>query len=199
MALARIRTVFTGVAGTPWYSNLYFLNDGGTSIAATATTWVTAFWNSLDNQMGAGISWATDPEVPTFNQATGKITKTDAVTPGTGTSSGVGEVLPYATQLLIRLVTDEFVNGRRVRGRIFVPAPLEADNVSGLPGASIRTPAQTAINTLITSSTSTLAIWSRPFAGDPENPNNPARIGTQHVVDLGQVWTQWAVLRSRRN
>jgi len=34
--LRRIRTVFTGVAGTPWYSNLYFTWVSGTEATALA-------------------------------------------------------------------------------------------------------------------------------------------------------------------
>lgn len=203
MALARIRTVFTGVAGTPWYSNLYFLNDGGTSIAAQATNWVGAFWQSLDNQMLTGITWVTDPEVPTFNETNGKITKVDAVTPSSGAGSIATEPLPYATQLLIRLITSAFVNGRRVRGRIFVPGLSEADNVSGLPSTTLRNLANSAASTLITSSASTLAIWARPYDaldkdGNPI-PNKTPRLGSQHSVSQNQVWTQWSLLRSRRD
>ena len=203
MALARIRTVFVGVAGTPWYSNLYFLNDGGTSIAASATGWVTTFWQTLDNNMNSQLTWATDPEVPTFNETTGKITKVDAVTPGTGAGSGAGEPLPYTNQLLIRLITSSFINGRRVRGRIFVPGLGESDNAVGGVLAATRTLANNAATTLITSSASTLAVWARPYDALDSNgqpiPGHTPRLGSQHSVSTSQVWTQWAVLRSRRD
>jgi hypothetical protein len=203
MALARIRTVFLGVAGTPWYSNLYFFNDGGTSIAASATGWVGTFWQTIDNNMVSGLTWATDPEVPTFNETTGKITKVDAVTPTTGAGSGIGEALPYQTQMLVRLITSAFVNGRRVRGRIFVPGLLEVDNAAAVPAASTRTLVNNATTTLITSSASTLAVWSRPYSaldkdGNPI-PGKTPRLGSQHAVGTSQVWTQWSVLRSRRD
>lgn len=199
MALARIRTVFAGVPGTPWYSNMYFQNDGGTSIATSATTWVTAFWTAISPSMAPGITWTTDPEVPTFNQLDGKITKTDAVTPGTGTASGADQALPYSNQALIRLLTNQFVNGRRVRGRIFVPGMREVDNTSGLPSPALRTVLGNAATALITSGTGTLAVWARPFNPDPPDPLKPARLGSQHAVQTAQVWTQWSVLRSRRD
>lgn len=179
------------------------MNDGGTSIAQSATNWVGAYWATLDDRIVAPLSWTTDAEVPTFSEATGKITKVDAVTPVSGVGGLAAEALPYATQLLTRLITSQFVNGRRVRGRIFIPGLSETDNTAGLPAATLRTTATTAATGLITQSTGTLAVWSRPYSALDDDgqpiPGKTPRVGSQHAVTSVSTWTQWSVLRSRRD
>ena len=45
--LARVRTIFTGPAGSPWYSNLYF--DAATGTAQNAADAAAPFWGAVDN------------------------------------------------------------------------------------------------------------------------------------------------------
>lgn len=200
MPVARIRTIFTGVAGTPWYSNQYFLDDGATPVAQDAADWVGAFWTGLAGNLPSGLDWSIEPLVPSYDEATGDLTAQTAITSPTGGGSNAAETLPFPTQGLIRLRTEGIVNNRAVHGRIFVPGPGENVNSGGVPSASYITALQTAIDSLLTSSVNTLCVWARPFAGDPlADPPKPARAGTKHAVMAADVWTNWAVMRSRRD
>ena len=200
MAVARIRTIFTGVAGTPWYSNLYFLDSGSTPIASLASGWVKDFWDDIAPFMLSTVRYTLETLVPTYDEATGNLTRQTAVAPLTGTGSDSTTALPWATQGLIRLRTAGIVNNRAVHGRIFVPGAPEVQSDNGVPVTGYKSGLQAAINTLIASSTSTLAIWARPFPGDlTATPPKPARAGSQHAVSTADVWAQWAVMRSRRD
>lgn len=200
MALARVRSIFTGVAGTPWYSNLYFLDDGADRIAPDAVEWVSDFWEDLAVNMVSGIAINIEPLVPTYDEATGDLIAQTATAPTGNAGSNVGTALPWATQGLIRLRTEGIVNNRAVHGRIFVPGADEGNSNNGVPQSGYLTTMQSAIDALILASTNTLAVWARPFAGDPTaTPPKPARAGTQHAVQAADTWNQWAVMRSRRD
>jgi hypothetical protein len=196
MAMARVRTVFTGVAGTPWYSNLYWADDGAESGAEGYVEAVGAFWVALQGAISDNVSWIVQSEVAIIDEATGNLTGIETV-PSTGsTGTASDEELPFQTQALVRLNTGEFVHNRRVRGRIFIPAMGESNNVGGLPSSGLRASLDAAAETLRTSNGGVMCVWSRPFAG---KEGNPARTGTKHFVTSAEVSTQWAVLRSRRD
>lgn len=200
MAVARIRTIFTGVAGTPWYSNLYFLDDGSTSIATLAAGWVKDFWDDIAPFMLSSIRYTLEPLVPTYDEENGNLVRQTTVSALTATGTDSTTALPWATQGLIRLRTTGIVNNRAVHGRIFVPGAPEVQSDNGVPVTGYKSGLQAAITTLITNSSSSLAVWARPYPGDPDaDPPKAARPGSQHIVTASDVWSQWAVMRSRRD
>lgn len=200
MTIARVRTIFTGVAGTPWYSNLYFFDNGGTEIGPDAVTWVTAFWTSLSAVMQDSVIWTIEPEVARLDESTGQLTGVTATPGATGGGTQQVAALPWQTQGLIREFTGAFVNGRRVRGRTFIPGPTESSSDVGVPIGTYITALQNAADALIASSVSTWCVWARPFDGDPAAvPPKPARTGTAHIIVSANVWDKWAVQRSRRD
>ena len=101
-----------------------------------------------------------------------------------------GEVLPTTLNGLIRWATGNVVAGRQLKGRTFVPAPVEAENTTGgVVNAAYITGVGTAISALLGAANAELVIWSRP---------TPERLGSHGTVIGGTVWQQWAVQRGRR-
>lgn len=196
MPLDRVRTVFSAVAGSPYYSNLYFLNAVGANQAASEIALVKQFWTTLQPTMLTSMPYTVEADVPLIDEATGKITAVHTGVAASGVCTGAGDILPTSAQLLAKLSTNGFVNGRRVRGRIFIPAQLEANNTNGRPAASLLTTLQGALTALI-GSAQEMDIWSRPFT----HPTDPSknRVGTKWPVTSGAGWTEWAVQRSRRD
>lgn len=187
--MLRVRTVFTGPPGTPWLSTMYF--QGNTQADAdNAVVDVTAFWNAVDAGITSSASWSTEPDVADLDIATGDLVQSFSTTPGVGSGASAGDMLPTASQALVRWVTPGVVAGRRVRGRTFVPGVTEAFAAAGRPIAAYLTTLNTAAAALIASGTSNFSIWSRPV---------PGRVGTAHSATSGSGWSDFAVMRSRRD
>lgn len=180
----RVRTVFTGIQGSPWLSTMYF-DSLGAGTAQQAVSAVGTFWGALDNFMGAGVAWATEADVADINSTTGQPEDVTSTTPSTGAGSGGADLLPAATQGLIQWRTGVFANGREVRGRTFIPGLMETASTGG-PSGTFASAAPTAAAALIADANSTLIIWSR--ANSSFAP-----------VTSGTLWTSFAVLRSRRD
>jgi len=180
----RIRTTFTGGPGGPYLSTFYFNVVGGLT-AANANAATGTFWNAIKAHIHPSISFATEAEVAEVDIATGQVTGIVAVTPVTGTGTGSGELLPSATQGLLRWRTGTFVAGREVRGRTFIPGGLESESGSGVPAAGYITAINTAAAALIADANSDLMVYSK------KNRDAVPALS-------GSTWSQWAVLRSRR-
>jgi len=182
----RVRTSFAGVAGAPYLSTMYFMTGDTLPDAQAANTAVGTFWSTIDAQLLTSLSWSTDPEVSVLTTA-GVLTGSHAVTPVTGTGNIAGSLTPPATQGLVRWATPIYVAGRRVRGRTFIPAiPQSLLSSSGGPALALSTAVNNAAAALIADANANLGIWSRKNGGI-------------HAVTTGGMWSQFAVLRSRRD
>lgn len=184
MRLFRVRTVFSGPAGSPYLSTLYFEAGGNTETGANAA--VGTFWNSIDSQMHNSVSWSTEAEVTEIDEVTGNPVAVFPVTPVTGVGALSGELLPRVSQGLIRFRTGVFVGGREVRGRCFVPGLDTGTNDGGVLLPATITALNNAAAALISDSNSVFAIWSR-------------KNGVEHPAVTGSTWNQFASLRSRRD
>jgi hypothetical protein len=173
-------TAVVGQAGT----NFYFTAEAGTDQDCVDS--VGLFMTELDAQLSGDLSWATEAGVEHFDVATGQISSIGGTTPITGTGSGSGQRLPYATQALVRWRTGAFLNGREVRGRIFLPGQLEVNNDLGVPVQGLKDAIQNAVGAILGDESTVLLVWT---------PTN----GTAAAVTSGGPWDQWAVLRSRRD
>jgi len=198
MPMYRVRTVFTGLAGAPYLNTLFFDVAGGTAAQAVADA--AGFWLGVQSSMDSELSWATETEVATINEATGALTAVTAVGSSSGVGGVVGPVLPTANQGLVRWSTASFVDGRRVRGRTNVPGITELGVDNGRLTAATITDIQTPADALIAGATSTFVIWNRPRKADPTAvPPITARVGTMAPVTGASVWNELAILRSRRD
>lgn len=180
----RVRTVFQGVTGSPWVSTAFF--DSGAGTAQDAVTATGTFWQAADSLMEASVTWSTQADVETVNANNGQVTAVTSTTPVTGAGVAGQTGLPIASQMLVRWRTGVYIAGREIRGRWFIPGIAVSINNDGQPtGPSVIT-VNTAASTLIGDANSQLVIWSRANT-------------QQAVVSSGTCWTQFAVLRSRRD
>lgn len=181
----RVRTSISGPHGAPYLNTAYFNVVGGLT-AANAVADLHTFWEAIKGQISNQLVLTTEAEVAEIDIATGDVTGLVATAGATTTGIQESEAVPFATQGLLRWRTGVFVGGREVRGRWFIPGVCEAVNSLGVPLASYRSTIDAAAAALIASSVSDLMIYSRK-----NRDAVPAITGT--------VWTDWAVLRSRRD
>lgn len=181
----RVRTVFIGVPGTPWYSNLFFDDQdaGGLEGAHEA---VVDFWANLSGVISSEVSWTVEGEVAAISPGTGEIENVFNVAPASRSGSATGQPLPWMSQGLVRWETGAYMGGRRLRGRTFIPGATEDDSVNGLPTNDYVTDLLTAANYLLNTSPATPVVYSRK------------NLIQSPVVSAGAA-SYWALLRSRRD
>lgn len=200
MSLVRVQTTWTGVAGSPYYTNLYAIGpsstNNGNDLADAWRTFLVAQTSFLSTGMVATI----DPELLEFDETTGNVTGTGSTIQAPVSFTGTGDVLPRSNQLLIRLTTDGIVHNRRVKGRINLPGHLEANNnADGTPGVALTNSVATGIAAMATTMSGRMRVWSQPLSNDPPDPNNPNRPGSAWAITGTGVAPFWAILRSRRD
>ncbi len=181
--MKRIRTVFTGVAGAPYYNNLYFTNG---PTAQDALDLVEAFWNDCSAVMTTECVWAQEDTVAVVDPTTGVIDSFDSGTGASGAGDLSQELLPLQTQALITWKTLLVPAGRRLQGRTFVPGLGEGDNDQGFLSSAAATLLGTAADNLIDNSGGNFIIWSRTN-------------GVTAVASSATIGSKFAVLRSRRD
>lgn len=175
---------------------MFFDPEGAFGSAQGAIDAVDDFWNAMLATMAAAISYSVLPEVTTIDVSTGEATAVETGTGQTRTGYAAGDVLPPATQGLIRWTTGVFIGGRQIRGRTFIPAQLEANSsAAGAPAGTLVTAAAAAI-TALNGSTEVFCIYSRP---QKNSAGSIIRAGQAAAVNAGSLWDQFAVLRSRRD
>lgn len=187
MSVYEIKTEFTGSEGAPYLSTIYCESAAGT--AQQAATAVGAFWGSVDAIISTTCLWSQLPEVKLLNTATGILENVFTITPATGAGGDAGEPIPQSNQYLIRLFTPGVVNGRRVRGRIFVPAPTQAGNENGNVAPGYVSAINTSAALLVSPTSADPCVWHRPVNGAG---------GSAHSISSVSTWSEFAVLRSRR-
>ena len=188
MSFLRVRTSFTGVTGSPWLSTMYFLQAAGAPTQANADAAVVkvgTYWTAIKAVMNNATSYTTLPDVAVL-ETDGTLTGSFATTPQTGTGASATDALPIASQGLVRWLTGSFVSGRQLRGRTFLPALTETASTGGVPTATVIGTINTANTALIAATDPRLAVWSKVHT-------------TVVTVSSASVWTQFAVLRSRRD
>jgi len=186
----RVRTVFTGVPGTPWLSTMYFNDTGGT--AQQAANAAGGYWGAIDALMGSQVDWATEADVSVINAVTGTLEGVESTTPLTGLGALATELIGFATQALCRWRTGTVVNGRNLRGRTFIPGLTTTSADDGQLISGHRVAIAAAAAALIADANSELVIWHRP------NPDTGS-LGLAAPVVTGTAWTEFAVMRSRRD
>lgn len=184
--MLRVRTQFTGVQGAPWLSTFYFnaaTEDATTAAAAVSATG--AFWNTVKALINTSVSYATLAQVD-FISVTGSHTGAANTTPATGTGGAATSLLPVACQGLVQWRTGAYINNREVRGRTFIPGLTTGALNAGALASAAQTTINSAASTLIGNATVHLEVWDRTHSG-------------QAQVVSGAAWSQFAVLRSRRD
>nr|CRY97365.1 hypothetical protein [uncultured prokaryote] len=183
----RVRTIFTGVAGSPYYNSLYF--EGGVNpppsdlVDAVGTFWEAACIKSLTAMVGQVQS-----EVQQLDVTTGDIVAVFNQPAYDFNGAGGGAGKPPATQGLLRLRTGSYVNGRQVAGRVFVPGLTDG---AGGPtwDLTVRNAVEFAGEDLMAYSDTEDAKWS------VYSPTH----GLTRPITAVSAWNEFAVQRSRRD
>jgi hypothetical protein len=143
------------------------------------------FWDTIHYQLSSDLTINVEPQVDSVNSATGEVTSTSSPTaPAAVVGSASADNLPAATQLLVQLRTGVFFGGRELRGRMFIPGGTTGGSADGKPTSSFRT--------FVGGAAQSLADDTDQVVYSP----------TKHQfadVSTTPVWTEWAVLRSRRD
>jgi len=185
--MLRVRTVMTGVAGSPYYSNLYF---GGTTLgeAFAAVEAVDNFWIANQALICTPLVWDIEPDVAQIDPATGQIIAMHATAGDNGLFAGSGEAAPTSSQLLCRFFTGQYRNGRQVRGRMYMPYLVITIIDDGRVLASAAALVVGRLNDLLTEASAAggLVVYSRTH-------------GEEFPVTAASVWNELAVQRSRRD
>lgn len=184
--MLRVRSIFTGVAGAPYYSNLYFPGLISTDAQDRVNEVATA-WDGCKTLLRTPMSIQVEGFVPVIDEVSGDITGSFTVTePAPVGCVGTQEAMPPANQMLMRLSTPTYFAGRRLQGRMFIPGLTEASNDSG----GVVSPNDSAVILdafePITTGPDRIGVWSR-------------KNGAFVQVDGVSIWNQWSVLRSRRD
>lgn len=188
--IQEIRVEISGLDGGPGVAIFYAGAVDTTAVAALVT-----FYSSVKNLHPNGVSFVVPGSGDLINEANGEIVGAWTQS-GSGTQTSTAAVAAYAAGVgaRVRWDTAGIVHKRRVRGSTFL-VPLLAANYEN--NGTILAAAMTTINNAAAAlvSTADLLIWSRPFAGAP---NNPARSGVAFGVAAGVGVDKVATLRSRR-
>ena len=182
--MLRVRINWTGL--NQGFSIFHFLPGTEDETTAQAAADAAGAWcGGVDNGLVPAQLWAIDPEVLQVNVGTGQTEGVFAVTPPDGAGSSPGTAVPNASMVLTRWRTGVFTGGRELRGRTFLPGANIAgsDDDGNINSASLAV-FNAAAATLI--STSDFAIWGST---------------TAHAATVvsGTTWSEFAVLRSRRD
>lgn len=193
MAITRITAQWVGFRGAPGYSNFFFdgvfTDESGVEAAALA---VREFFQSARSHMPSGCNVTVQSAADILDEVSGQITSVvDFAAPPVVTGLGDG-VYSAATGAVVNWNTQDYVNGRRVRGRTFlVPLSSEAFDSNGDIAAATLIALREGANDLVTATLEApLCVWHRPVNGAG---------GSSHVVTSSTVPDLGAVLRSRRD
>lgn len=185
--LRRVRAVSSGVAGSPWYMNWYFTTVGPS--AQPCIDGVFTYLSGLSSMITSSCVWTIEGDVANIDDSTGLLVGVEAATGGSNAGAAAGSIAPPANQALLHLLTDDFVAGRQLRGRQFIPGLVVSQlTPQGNLASATQTDALNAANALRTSSSS-FGPW-RVFSKTHL---------TSAPIDTITCPSKVAVLRSRRD
>lgn len=197
-----VRTAWAGLSGGPGITQLAFDADpvGGFIDASTAQSVVNAVRTFFDAQkayLSTDTSLTVSPAIDSYDTATGELGSTVVAATAPVTVVGTSpNAYSMASGYKFDLRTAGIKNNRRVRGGLFVvPAVYTAYDTNGGIDTGVRTTANTAAATLLSTLVGLnldLHVWSRPKESIPGND------GSSYAVTSMAVSTKVAILRGRR-
>lgn len=193
MAITRITAQWGGFRGAPGYSNFFFDADlGGADAVEAAAVAVRKFFQGVREELPDSVNVTIQPTADIIDEASGQILSVVDFAAPAQVVGGGGANYSAATGAVVNWNTQDYVNGRRVRGRTFlVPLASSAFDAQGDLAGLTLTPLRAAAEALVTATVDApLAVWHRPVGGAG---------GSSHVVSSSSVPDLGAVLRSRRD
>lgn len=189
----RVRVVSSGLAGGPYLST-FNLGPAGTASGDEVAALVRGFLDDLSDDVVSGLAMAIDPSVQVINADNGQIISEEEADqdPVQGKKTQGPEWT--AKQGLIYFKSDQFVSGKRLIGRLFVPGvPTDAGEQTPEPGYSSRlSNAYGAYRIACAAAGLAPVCVRRP---KPQGASN----GLAAEVTTSGLRPYWAVLRSRRD
>lgn len=180
----------------PGYTSMWWAPGTVGGSVADATDCLARFraiWESFKSLIDPSVTIDYDPICIAVEATTGVLTGAFAGTDPLSTAgTGTGDPLPRQTQGLIQWSTSTVLNGRRLRGRLYVPGLLEGSNTATgvVAGATVTALVAGASTVFAAGATaSNPVIWHRP---------GPGGAGASAAITGASASTKWAVLRSRR-
>jgi hypothetical protein len=202
MAIGVIRTAWSGTSGGPGLTQLFIRNATNSAITAgeaqSAVNAVRAFWDGIKAYLPDEILLTVQSTCDIYNETNGdliaSITAATAPVSVQGTSTNVYSM---AAGFKVNLMTGRILNGRRVRGAIYVvPASSIVYNSNGTVLSGARTTVNTAGSTMMASLNAAglfLVVYTRPVPA----PN--ARNGDKTDVSQLETNEKSCILRGRRD
>lgn len=207
--MATIRRVTTVIAG-PYVQGggiaTHYFDTLGTP--AQVITAVRGFWFAMCAFVGTGTTFTVQGLIANLDESTGQLSGSETATGGTETGTGGTDVLPMHVQGVAQFRTGVVLDGREIRGRTFIPAPIETANTAAIPTAAYVAQLNTAADQIINDVNTGFGVWRRPRVARPQvgSPGDrwflraqAARSGTFEVASAGDGSTKWGTLRSRRD
>nr|CRY97480.1 hypothetical protein [uncultured prokaryote] len=180
-----MRLLWNGVAGSPYYTNLYFaglLQSDVDAANVPVRTFITGIRSAIHDSLTVSI----DPDVPVIDPGTGDIVDyLNAAQDPIDQPTADGDMLPPGNQALITWRTGTVIGGRRILGRTFLPGFTEPDSTNGKPVQTLVDQLGGAARGLVDSESAQLVIWSRSNSDSA-------------VVNGASCSDQWSSLRTRR-
>lgn len=192
--MIEVVTQHTGPAGSGARTIMMFNVAATPTNVSDAQADVRAFWQSLINVTSTTFTRTVLPDSRSIDAITGAIddilTNTSPTLPVVGTKADLP--VPDVCQILTRWNTAGVENGRRVRGRSFLPgftvAAVSGGNVTSTTLATV----QAAATNLAVGNG--MCVWHRPVIIDEVL----AKPGAPYNTESAGVWSEWAVQRGRR-
>ena len=195
VTICRVTTTLTGFSGAPGYWRHYFKDVSGLVIPPMPQLCVDRVRDAV---IAAGTLFATSVTynvsglVDEIDETTGQITGQTSVTPRTQIGAGAGSLGPIVVGLIAQYSTNDFVNGRRIRGRSFLNPIRAAYTVNSAPQAVELGLAQAFASAMDNPGATTVrfGVYTRPKGAVP---------GAWHDVATTSVPAKWTIMRSRRD
>lgn len=195
MTICRVTTTLTGFSGAPGYWRHYFKDISGLVGPAMPQLCVDRVRDAV---IAAGLLFSNSVTynvsglVDELDESTGQITGQASVTGRTQVGGGTGPLGPIVVGLVAQYNTDDFVNGRRIRGRSFLNPIRSVYTQNSAPQATELGLASAFASALDNPGATTVrfGVYTRPKGAQP---------GAWHDVVNTNVPAKWTVLRSRRD
>lgn len=200
----RVRVATVGWGGAPGLNTFYFNIDpgdelGNIAFAEDCAARVRAYMFGLILIFPGTWIATVNPEVDVINTDNGDLMTSYVVNPGAQVAGaapvGFG---PQAAMVCANLLTSGVVDGRRVRGRVFLGPLQRTGDIDGTPDAATVNLVRNGLLTLLggTLDHPSLAVWSRRRGASLAHPAGLG--GSAHQVMNVTVKDTYAVLTSRR-
>lgn len=191
--LRRWRVTHTGTAFNGGGISTFYQNVATAGTLSASSTALQTFWNDVKSQVITGTTSAFDGVVEEIDDSDGSLIALQSAPTFSVAGTATGDLLPFATQAMIRWKTSLVVpasgpgtKSHLLAGRTFIGGQVESSSTSGSGPTSGSLAGYNAAAATFVASVFTPNIWSRSG-------------GTSGAVTVGTCSPTWAVLRSRRD